>query len=146
MLANIRLRDGTISRSLPAFDLMRFSEGQVRQRMQERGYHDDQFRVCGILDWGVDTEMDLATAYVLKRTVLGLYDGDETVVVHLLKKQVPPLAIAHCHYVFVSKDDSEVLSKLLQQDGKIANLLQPYLDNMECLNTPKGFYTLKAVL
>lgn len=146
MLANIRLRDGTISRSLPAFDLMRFSEEQVRARMAERGYSDEQFRVCGILDWDVGTEMDLATAYVLKRTVLGLYDGDETVVVHLLKKHVPPLAIAHCHYVFVSKDEVEVLSKLLQQDGKIASLLQSYLDSMECLNTPKGFYTLKAVL
>lgn len=146
MLANIRLRDGTISRSLPAFDLMRFSEGQVRQRMQERGYHDDQFRVCGILDWGVDTEMDLATAYALKRAIVELYDGDEMVIVHLLKKHVPPLAILRCHYVFVSKDEGEVLGKLLQQDGKVANLLQPYLDNMECLNTPKGFYTLKAVL
>ncbi len=146
MLANIRLRDGTISRSLPAFDLMRFSEGQVRQRMQERGYHDDQFRVCGILDWGVDTEMDLATAYALKRAIVELYDGDETVVVHLLKKHVPPLTILRCHYVFVSKDEAEVLGKLLQQDGKIASLLQSYLDSMECLNTPKGFYTLKAVL
>ena len=146
MLANIRLRDGTISRSLPAFDLMRFSEGQVRQRMQERGYHDDQFRVSGILDWGVDTEMDLATAYALKRAIVELYDGDETVVVHLLKKHVPPLTILRCHYVFVSKDEAEVLGKLLQQDGKIASLLQSYLDSMECLNTPKGFYTLKAVL
>lgn len=145
MLANIRLRDGTTSRALSAFDLMRFSEEQVRARMAERGYHDEQFRVCGILDWDVDTEMDLATAYALKRAVLELYDGDETVVVHLLKKHIPPLTILRCHYVYVSKDENEVLLSLLQRDGKIASLLQPYLDGMDCLVTSKGFYLLRAV-
>lgn len=144
MLANIRLRDGTYGRDFVHLDLMRFSEEQVRERMRERGIKNDEFIICGILDWGVDTEMSLGHGYVLKRYIETFYDGDETVVVHLLKQHVPIQTIVSHAYRFVSKDEAITLSYLLEKDQRLAQLLQPYIDSGECLNAPNGFYVVET--
>lgn len=142
MIANIRVRDRTNSRYLCQLDLFRFSEEQVRERMRERGYTEDEFIICGFVDWEVDTEMTLTLAYALKRYINELYDGDETVVIHLLKKHVSPTAIISHYYHFISKDETEAAVYVLRRNHQLATLLTEYIDAGLLLNTENGFYLI----
>ena len=140
MIANIRIRDSGHSRLLCQLDLMRFSEEQVRERMRERGIRDDTFFICGFTDWDVDSEMSLTLAYALKRCVQELYDGDETIVVHLLKRHIPVTQIISHYYRLVSKDEVQTVIYLLKRDNLLKDILTDYIDCGALLNTEKGFY------
>lgn len=152
MIATIRVRDGTNSRFLCELDLMRFSEEQVRNRMEERGIKDDAFFVCGFSDWEVDVDFDLQIAYILKRCVVEVYDGDETVVADLLRKHKSVHFICSHYYQFVGKDELEVMEKLLASIGGETllgqffelqtwqNLFLHYQMKDMVYVTPKGFY------
>ena len=85
MIANIRVHIDGQSRELCFLDLMKFSEQQVRERMEEKGFSDQSFLMCGCSDWEVDSILSLDEAYVLKRMIVELYDGDDFIVLHLLK-------------------------------------------------------------
>lgn len=140
MIANIRIRDSGKSRFLCQLDLMRFSEEQVRERMSERGIRDDTFFVCGFVDWNVDSEMSLTLAYALKKCVQELYDGDESIVVHLLKRHVPVTEIISHYYHLVSKDEVQTVTYLLKRDNLLKDILTDYIERGVLLNTEKGFY------
>ena len=140
MIANIRIRDSGHSRLLCQLDLMRFSEEQIRERMRERGIRDDTFFICGFTDWNVDSEMSLTLAYALKRCMQELYDGDETIVVHLLKRHIPVTQIISHYYRLVSKDEVQTVIYLLKRDNLLKDILTDYIDCGALLNTEKGFY------
>lgn len=141
MIANIRIRDSGQSKLLCQLDLMRFSEEQVRERMRERGIISDTFFVCGFVDWGVDTQMGLSEAYGLKRCIQEFYHGDESIVIHLLKKHVDVKYIISHYYHFISKDEYDTALYLLDHTNIRQFMLAKALDDgvLSSING-KGFY------
>lgn len=140
MIANIRLRDGTYGRDFIHLDLMRFSEEQVRERMRERGIKNEEFIICGILDWDVDTEMSLEFAYTLKRHIINFYDSDEGFVAHLLKYHIPPEeVIKHC-YSFIASDEDAVIAYLLKYTNVGQLMLAKAIQDRVVIPYQNGFY------
>lgn len=152
MLANIRVRENGESRFLCELDLMKFTKEQVQERMNERGLDEESFFVCGFSDWGVDTIFSLGKAYLLKTIIVELYKGDEFVVSYLLKKGKSLVDIAARSYVFLTKDEAELMVKLLEhaefstvieffyKTGSWITAVNSYIEKGVVLNTPKGFY------
>lgn len=152
MLANIRVRENGQSRFLCELDLMKFTKEQVQERMNERGLDEEFFFVCGFSDWGVDTIFSLENAYLLKEIIVELYKGDEFVVSYLLKQRKSLIEIATRTYRFVTKDEAELMVKLLEQAefssvihffykaGSWITAVNSYIEKGVVLNTPKGFY------
>lgn len=152
MLATIRVHEKGNSRQLCQLELTKFTESQVRTRMVERGLSDEAFFVCGISDWGVDRIMSLQEAYLLRRCVEELYDGDSFVVTHLLKKQVPVTQIITSYYRFFGTDEVALMKHLVRgcdtdslvdyffKTNNWVNALNQYVLRGKVLTTPKGFY------
>lgn len=152
MIARIRTRERGKSQFLCELNIMQFTEGQVRDRMQERGIKDDTFFVCGFSDWGIDRIMYLSDCYLLKKCINELYDGDDYVVRFLLLKGHSILKIVSQYYQYISKDEIEVMRYLLKSvdfDSVIEfwfktktwlNAVDVYIENGVLLNTEKGFY------
>ncbi|HEN9366478.1 TPA: hypothetical protein U9H59_001358 [Streptococcus agalactiae] len=152
MIAIIRTREKGRSQFLCELDIMQFTENQVRDRMIERGIKDGAFFICGFSDWNVDRIMSLSEVYLLKRCIVGLYDGDDYIVQYLLKKGLSVLAIVTKFYVFLSKDETIAMQSLLQhadikaiidffyKSGTWVNAINAYVERGILLNTPKGFY------
>lgn len=140
MIANIRIRDSGQSKLLCQLDLMRFSEEQVRERMFERGIRDDTFFVCGFVDWNVDSEMSLELAYALKRCIHEIYNDDESIVVDLLKRHVPPIVIISRYYRFISKDEHDTALYLLEHTNISQFMIAKALDDGVLATNEKGFY------
>lgn len=152
MIANIRVHIDGQSRELCFLDLMKFSEEQVRERMKERGFSDQSFFICGFSDWEVDSILSLDEAYVLKRMIVELYDGDDFIVVHLLKNHKSFSEIIKHYYRFLTKDEVQLM-KILWKNVEISSLVdffyqvnnwvsavQAYVEKGVVLNTSKGFY------
>lgn len=152
MIANIRVHIDGQSRELCLLDLMKFSEEQVRERMEERGFSDESFFICGFSDWEVDSILSLDEAYVLKRMIVELYDGDDFIVVHLLKNHKSFSEIIKHYYRFLTKDEVQLM-KILWKNVEISSLvdffyqvnnwvsaIQAYVEKGVVLNTSKGFY------
>lgn len=152
MIANIRvLNEGNFD-YLCELDIMKHTQEQVLERMKERGIEKDNFFVCGISDWEVDKIMSLDEVYLLKKTVLDLYDGDDYVVRFQLQRYVPINKIATTYYQFCSQDEVATviqLSKNLDigllinyffKCGNWVTAFQGFVEQGEVLNTPKGFY------
>lgn len=152
MLANIRVHENGQSRFLCELDLMKFTKEQVQERIKERGLDGDSFFICGFSDWGVDTIFTLGEAYLLKKIVVELYEEDEFVVSYLLKKRKTLVEIATRTYRFLTKDEEELMVKLLEQ-AEFSSVIhffrkardwvtaiQSYIEEGVVLNTPKGFY------
>ena len=101
--------------------------------------------------------MSLDEVYLLKKTVLELYDGDEYIVKFQLQRYVSVTQIATTYYRFCSKDEAttffEVTKELDYQSvvnyicetGSWVIAFQGFVDQGEILNTPQGFYR-KVVL
>lgn len=154
MIAIIRTREGCRSKALCELDIMNFTESQVRDRMEERGINDDTFFVCGFSDWGIDRIMSLSECYLLKKCIIGLYDGDDYIVQYLLKKGYSTRSIVTRYYLFLSKDENRVMKHILkniefdslidfwQRSGTWVNAINAYIDQGILLNTEKGFYVL----
>ena len=142
MIANIRvLREGNFE-FLCELDIMKFTQEQILERMNERGIDKGNFLICGITDWEVDKIMSLEEVYLLKKAVLELYDGDEFIVKFQLQRYVPVTQIATTYYRFCSKD--EVINYFFRC-GSWVTVFQGFIDQGEVLNTPVGFYR-KVVL
>ncbi|MGJ0023445.1 hypothetical protein [Streptococcus dysgalactiae] len=58
--------------------------------------------------------MSLSEAYLLKRCLLGLYDGDSFIIRFLLKRGLSVTEIVTKHYLFLSKDETIAMQFLLQ--------------------------------
>lgn len=157
MIANIRvLREGNFE-FLCELDIMKYSQEQVLERMNERGIDRDSFFICGITDWEVDKVMSLDEVYLLKKAVLELYDGDEFIVKFQLQHYVPVTQIATTYYRFCSKDEVKTMVELTKEldyesvinyffrCGSWVTVFQGFIDQGEVLNTPAGFYR-KVVL
>ena len=157
MIANIRvLREGNFE-FLCELDIMKYSQEQVLERMNERGIDRDSFFICGITDWEVDKIMSLDEVYLLKKAVLELYDGDEFIVKFQLQHYVPVTQIATTYYRFCSKDEVKTMVELTKEldyesvinyffrCGSWVTVFQGFIDQGEVLNTPAGFYR-KVVL
>ena len=152
MLANIRVRENGESRFLCELDLMKFTKEQVQERINERGLDEESFFVCGFPDWEVDTIFTLGEAYLLKKIIVDLYEGDEFVVSYLLKQGKSLVDIATRIYRFLTKDEAELMVKLLEQAefgsvihffykaGSWITVVNSYIEKGVVLNTPKGFY------
>lgn len=152
MLANIRVRENGESRFLCELDLMKFTKEQVQERINERGLDEESFFVCGFPDWEVDTIFTLGKAYLLKKIIVDLYEGDEFVVSHLLKQGKSFVDIATRTYRFLTKDEAELMVKLLEhaefstvieffyKAGSWITAVNSYIEKGVVLNTPKGFY------
>lgn len=140
MIANIRIRSSGYSKPLCQLDLMRFSEEQVRERMRERGFDDKSFFICGFNDWNVDSEMSLELAYALKRCIQEVYEGDETLVVDLLKRHVSPIVIISRYYRFISKDEHDTALYLLEHTNISQFMIAKALDDGVLVTNEKGFY------
>lgn len=152
MLANIRVHENGQSRFLCELDLMKFTKEQVQERMDERGLDEESFFVCGFPDWEVDTIFTLAKAYLLKKIIVDLYEGDEFVVSYLLKQGKSLVDIATRIYRFLTKDEAELMVKLLEhaefstvieffyKTGSWITAVNSYIEEGVVLNTPKGFY------
>lgn len=152
MLANIRVLKNGQSRFLCELDLMKFTKEQVQERMNERGLDEESFFVCGFSDWGVDTIFTLGKAYLLKKIIVDLYGGDEFVVSYLLKQGKSLVDIAARSYIFLTKDEAELMLKLLEhaefssvihffyKAGSWITAVNSYIEEGVVLNTPKGFY------
>ena len=152
MIANIRvLNEGNFD-YLCELDIMKYSQEQILERMQERGIAKDNFFICGISDWEVDKIMSLDEVYLLKKAVLDLYDGDDYVVRFQLQRCVPINKIISTYYQFCSKDEVATviqLSKNLDigllinyffKCGNWVTAFQGFIEQGEVLNTPAGFY------
>ena len=152
MIANIRvLREGNFE-FLCELDIMKYSQEQVLERINERGIDKDNFFICGISDWEVDKIMSLDEVYLLKKAVLDLYDGDDYVVRFQLQRYVPIKKIISTYYQFCSKDEVATviqLSKNLDigllinyffKCGNWVTAFQGFIEQGEILNTPIGFY------
>ena len=152
MIANIRvLNEGNFD-YLCELDIMKYSQEQILERMQERGIAKDNFFICGISDWEVDKIMSLDEVYLLKKAVLDLYDGDDYVVRFQLQRYVPIKKIISTYYQFCSKDEVATviqLSKNLDigllinyffKCGNWVTAFQGFIEQGEVLNTPAGFY------
>mgnify|MGYP000905787043 FL=1 len=152
MIANIRvLREGNFE-FLCELDIMKYSQEQVLERMNERGIDKSNFFVCGISDWEVDKIMSLDEVYLLKEAVLELYDGDEYVVKFQLQRYVPVIQIVTTYYRFCSKNEVDTIFELTKeldyksvvdyffQCGDWVTVFQGFIDQGEILNTPAGFY------
>ena len=157
MLANIRvLREGNFE-FLCELDIMKYSQEQVFERMQEIGIDKDNFFICGITDWEVDKIMSLEEVYLLKKAVLELYDGDEFIVKFQLQRYVPVTQIVTTYYRFCSKDEAQTFFEVTKgldyqsvvnyifETGSWVIAFQGFIDQGEILNTPVGFYR-KVVL
>ena len=152
MIANIRVLTDGNSRSLCQLDLMKFSKEAVLARMEERGIKEDSFFICGFSDWEVDSIMSLQEAYLLKKVILELYDGDDFLVQHMLKHHQSPSFIMSHYYRFVSKDETALKKQLLEgadmdsvvefffQASSWVRAIQAYIDQGVVLNISKGFY------
>ena len=152
MLANIRVHENGQSRFLCELDLMKFTKEQVQERMNKRGLDEESFFVCGFSDWGVDTIFTLAKAYLLKKIIVDLYEGNEFVVSYLLKQGKSLVDIATRTYRFLTKDEAELMVKLLEhaefssvihffyKAGSWITAVNSYIEKGVVLNTPKGFY------
>jgi hypothetical protein len=152
MIANIRIRADGQSSALCPLDLMKFGIDDVRQRMKERGIANDSFFICGFSDWEIDTVLTLEEAYLLKTAIVGLYDGDDYVVRHMLRNHKPISEIISHYYRFLSKDEVEVMQHLLRNQevssvvefffkaNNWISALQLYINQGLILNTKKGFY------
>lgn len=152
MIANIRVHADGQSRDLCQLDFMKFSEDQVRERMEERGFSDESFFICGFSDWEVDSILSLDEAYLLKRMIVELYDGDDFIVVHLLKNHKSFSEIIKHYYRFLTKDEVQLM-KILWKNVEIESVVdffyqvnnwvsavQVYVEKGVVLNTLKGFY------
>ena len=152
MIANIRvLREGNFE-FLCELDIMKFSQEQVLERMNERGIDRDSFFICGISDWEVDKIMSLDEVYLLKKAVLELYDGDEYIVKFQLQHYIPVTKIATRYYRFCSKDEAQTFFEVTKEldyqsvvnyiceTGSWVIAFQGFVDLGEILNTPQGFY------
>lgn len=152
MIANIRvLNEGNFD-YLCELDIMKYSQEQIVARLKELGIDKGNFFVCGISDWEVDKIMSLDEVYLLKKTVLDLYDGDDYVVRFQLQRYVPIKKIVSTYYQFCSKDEVVTviqLSKNLDigllinyffKCGNWVTAFQGFVEQGEVLNTPKGFY------
>lgn len=126
MIANIRVHIDGQSRELCLLDLMKFSEEQVRERMEERGFSDESFFICGFSDWEVDSILSLDEAYVLKRMIVELYDGDDFIVVHLLKNHKSFSEIIKHYYRFLTKDEVQLM-KILWKNVEISSLVDFFI-------------------
>lgn len=154
MIAIIRTHSRGNSQLLCELDIMQFTESQVRDRLYERGIKEDAFFICGFSDWDVDRIMSLKEVYLLKRCIIGLYDGDDYIVQYLLNKGLSVHAIVTKFYIFLSKDEKEAMRYVLknvefdslidfwQQSGTWINALNAYIEKGVLLNTQKGFYVL----
>lgn len=58
--------------------------------------------------------MSLSETYLLKKCINELYDGDDFVVRYLLEKGYSILKIVSQYYLFISKDEIEVMRYLLK--------------------------------
>ncbi|WP_195405282.1 hypothetical protein [Streptococcus constellatus] len=152
MIANIRVHADGQSRGLCQLDLMKFSEDQVRERMEERGFSDESFFICGFSDWEVDSILSLDEAYLLKKMIVELYDGDDFIVVHLLKNHKSFSEVVKHYYRFLTKDEVQLM-KILWKNVEIESVVdffyqvnnwvsavQVYVEKGVVLNTSKGFY------
>lgn len=152
MIANIRvLNEGNFD-YLCELDIMKYSQEQILARLKELGIDKGNFFVCGISDWEVDKIMSLDEVYLLKKTVLDLYDGDDYVVRFQLQRYVPISKIVSTYYQFCSKDEVATviqLSKNLDigllinyffKCGNWVTAFQGFVEQGEVLNTTKGFY------
>lgn len=152
MIANIRvLREGNFE-FLCELDIMKYSQEQVLERINERGIGKDNFFICGISDWEVDKIMSLDEVYLLKKVVLELYDGDDYVVRFQLQRYVPIKKIISTYYQFCSKDEVATMIQLSKnldigllinyffKCGNWVTAFQGFIEQGEILNTPIGFY------
>ena len=152
MIANIRvLREGNFE-FLCELDIMKYSQEQVLERINERGIDKDNFFICGISDWKVDKIMSLDEVYLLKKVVLELYDGDEYIVKFQLQRYISVTKIATTYYRFCSKDEVDTIFELTKelnyksvvdyffQCGNWVTVFQGFVEQGEILNTPIGFY------
>ena len=152
MIANIRvLREGNFE-FLCELDIMKYSQEQVLERINERGIDKDNFFICGISDWEVDKIMSLDEVYLLKKVVLELYDGDDYVVRFQLQRYVPIKKIISTYYQFCSKDEVATVIQLSKnvdigllinyffKCGNWVTAFQGFIEQGEILNTPMGFY------
>lgn len=156
MIAKIRTHSKGNSRLLCELDIMQFTESQVRDRLYERGIKEDAFFICGFSDWDVDRIMSLKEVYLLKRCIVGLYDGDDYIVQYLLNKGLSVHAIVTKFYIFLSRDEKEAMKYVLkyvsfdslidfwQRSVSWVNALNAYIESGILLNTSKGFYVLKT--
>lgn len=152
MIANIRIRGQTESCFLCQLDIMKYSKEIILERIKNKGIREDSFFICGISDWEVDTIMTLDEAYLLKRCIEGLYDGDEYVVSYLLKSHFSIKDIITHYWVFKSKDEVEVIQLILKgvdtdklikqffEYGNFSSMFLAYVEAGYILNTPRGFY------
>ena len=152
MIANIRVLNEGNFEFLCELDIMRYSQEQVLERMKERGIERDNFFICGFSDWEVDKIMSLDEAYVLKKAIEGLYDGDEFIVKFQLQKHIPINDIVTRYYRFCSKDETEAFyeatkkfdyRKVVEWYQSCSSWVCAFQNLVEeglLLNTPKGFY------
>lgn len=152
MLAIIRVLEDGHSRHLCDLDLMKFTKEQVQDRMRERGIRDEAFYICGFKDWQLDRILSLDEAYLLKRCLLELYDGDDYLIRFMLREGRSASQICSIHYRFYSKDELAVMNHLLkhtevdgllatfQQSHTWANFVMSYHHAGYLLVTPKGYY------
>lgn len=157
MLAIIRVRDKGRSYHLCDLDLLRFTEDQVRQRMYEKGIRDDTFFIQGFRDWSIDVQMSLKQAYLLKRSLIEIYDHDDFIIRHLLERGFSVKEIVSTYYSFIGKDEEEVMCQLMKGVELVevihfwknsqtwVNALNQYIAQKQLLNTQKGFYQLQLV-
>ncbi|MBZ2021410.1 hypothetical protein [Streptococcus sanguinis] len=152
MIANIRIRSDGSSSELCQLDLMKFSIEGVRRRMEERGIQEEDFFVSGFSDWGVDTNMSLQEAYILKNMIANRYEGDDYLVQYLFKAHKSFIFVMAHNFKFVSKDEVELMQYLLKeadmdkvvtffyQASNWPTAVQSYISKGIVLNTPRGFY------
>ena len=155
MIAKVGIIYGGNSVSLVEVDLMRFTEEEIRSRMEEKGISEDSFFIAGFSDWDVEYNLTLTEAYLIKKVILELYDGDDYVIVEMLKRRWLITEVISNYYIYVGQDECDVMKKLLK-DVSMEDLVeffyraknwvtvvQSYIYHKQVFLTRKGFYVVK---
>lgn len=151
MQAKIRLYEKGQGYTLPKpVDLLKFDENAIRERLVDYGYsYDAELNVVEFVDWEVVRTMPLRDAYLLKVVLEKGYDGDETVLVYMLKS--PKFTLDDCIFElfkYEGNTEENLLAMLLRNEltrsrtkSFINDLVSSLVEEKEMLQTPKGYYS-----
>lgn len=155
MIAILRSYSDFSSQHLATVDLMRYSQNQICQSIENHNMTSENVQVVSFDDWQVSIILSLKQAYQLKSYILYHCNGDENLVKELLKKHWPLESILACRFEFVGEGDLNILTKLFENRsarnialivhsmGNASEIIAKFMRIGKIIATPQGFYISK---
>ena len=155
MIAILRSYSDFSSQHLATVDLMRYSQNQICQSIENHNMTSENVQVVSFDDWQVSIILSLKQAYQLKSYILHHCNGDESLVKELLKKHWPLESILARRFEFVGEGDLNILTKLFENRsarnialivhsmGNASEIIAKFMRIGKIIATPQGFYISK---